>query len=107
VQRIVHAIAPLVAAALLWPQAVPAETIHVAIQNLVFAPVDVHAKVGDTVVWDNKDMFVHTATARNGSFDVNIPANKPAQFELKQAGEIAYYCRFHPNMTGRLVVENR
>jgi len=38
---------------------------------------------------------------------VSTPANKPAQLELKQAGEVAYYCRFHPNMTGRLVVENR
>lgn len=105
--RILHAIAPLAAAALLWPQAVAAETIQVTIQNLVFAPAEVHARVGDTIVWDNNDVFVHTATARNGSFDVNIPAHKPAQLELKQAGEVAYYCRFHPNMTGRLVVENR
>jgi len=107
VLRIVHAIAPLAAAALLLPQVVAAETIKVTIQNLVFAPAEVHAKVGDTIVWDNKDVFVHTATARNGGFDVSIPANKPAQLELKQAGEVAYYCRFHPNMTGRLVVENR
>jgi plastocyanin len=107
VQRIVHAIAPLVAAALLWPQAAPAETIRVTIKSLAFVPAEVHAKVGDTIVWDNNDAFVHTATARNGSFDVNIPANKPTQLDLKQAGEIAYYCRFHPNMTGRLVVENR
>jgi len=107
VQRITRTFALLVAAGLLWPQAGSAETIHVAIQNLVFAPTEVHAKVGDTIVWDNKDVFVHTATARNGSFDVNIPANKPAQLELKQAGEVVYYCRFHPNMTGRLVVENR
>jgi plastocyanin len=107
VRSIVHAIAPLVAAAVLWPHAALAETIHVTIQNLVFAPAEVHAKVGDTIVWDNKDVFVHTATARDGNFDVNIPANKPAQLELKQAGEVTYYCRFHPTMTGRLVVENR
>ena len=106
-QRIVYAIASLGAAAVLWPQLVLAETIHVTIQNLVFVPAEVHAKVGDTIVWDNKDVFVHTATARDGSFDVNIPANKSAQLELKQAGEVAYYCRFHPNMTGGLVVEDR
>ena len=105
--RAVDVFVLLVAAVLMWPQAGSAETIHVAIQNLVFAPAEVHAKVGDTIVWDNKDVFLHTATARNGSFDVNIPANKPAQLELKQAGEVAYYCRFHPNMTGRLVVGDR
>jgi plastocyanin len=99
--------APLVVATLLLPQATLAETIQVTIQNLVFAPAEVHAKVGDTIVWDNKDVFVHTATARNGSFDVNIPANKSAQLELKQAGDVLYFCRFHPNMTGRLVVEIR
>ena len=94
----------LAAAALLRPQAAAAETVQVTIQNLVFSPAEVSAKVGDTIEWINKDAFLHTATARDGSFDSSIPPNKTATLAVQKAGEIAYYCRFHPNMTGQLKV---
>ena len=64
----------------------------------------VTAHVGDTIEWVNKDFILHTATARDKSFDVKIPANATASFTLKQAGEIDYYCRVHPNMTGHISV---
>jgi plastocyanin len=94
----------LAVAALLRPLAAQAETIQVTIQNLVFSPAEVDAKVGDTIEWVNKDVFVHTATARDGTFDVSIPAKKTGTLVVQKAGEIAYYCRFHPNMTGNLKV---
>jgi len=81
-----------------------AETIQVTIDKLVFAPTVVNAKIGDTIEWINKDALVHTATARNGDWDVNIPANQRGQIQLKKAGAVDYYCKLHPNMTGRLVV---
>ena len=40
------------------------------------APVATAAKVGDTIEWINKDIFVHTATARNGDWDVTMPPKK-------------------------------
>ena len=80
-----------------------AETIHVTIDNLVFSPVDLKAKVGDTVTWINKDIVAHTATAR-GDWDVMIPANKSASLVLTKAGIVEYYCRFHPNMKGRITI---
>src|SRR4051812_37433526 len=84
--------------------AVPAEaeTIQIVIQNLVFAPAEVSAKVGDTVEWVNKDVFAHTATARNGDFDVNQPPKKTVTSVLSKAGTVEFYCRFHPNMKGVL-----
>ena len=87
--------------------AVPAhaETIQIVIQNLAFAPAEVSAKVGDTIEWVNKDVFAHTATARNGDFDVMMPANKTVTYVLKKAGAIDYYCRFHPNMKAILKIE--
>ena len=94
----------LAVAALLRPLAAQAETIQVTIQNLVFSPAEVDAKVGDTIEWVNKDVFAHTATARDGTFDVSIPAKKTGTLVVHKAGEIAYYCRFHPNMTGNLKV---
>ena len=62
------------------------------------------AKVGDTIELINKDIFAHTATARNGDFDVAMPPKKTVTFVLKKAGTIDYYCRFHPNMKAVLNV---
>jgi plastocyanin len=85
--------------------AVPAhsETIKVTIDKLVFSPVAINAKVGDTIEWVNKDVLAHTATVR-GDWDVTIAANTSASIVLKKAGVVEYYCRFHPNMTGRITI---
>ena len=66
--------------------AVPAQaaTIQIVMQDLVFAPTEVSAKVGDTIEWVNKDVFAHTATARDGDFDVNLPPKKTVTSVLKQ-----------------------
>ncbi|MDE2376580.1 cupredoxin family copper-binding protein [Bradyrhizobium sp.] len=82
-----------------------AATIEITMENLVIAPAEVTAKVGDTVVWINKDVFAHTATAKNGDFDVNLPAKASGRFVLKKAGSVDYYCRYHPNMTAKLKIE--
>jgi plastocyanin len=81
-----------------------AATIQITMDNLVISPAEVTAKVGDTVEWINKDIFAHTATARNGDFDVPMPPKKTVTSVLKKAGSIEYYCRFHPNMKATLTV---
>jgi plastocyanin len=81
-----------------------AETIQISMENLVVTPAEVSAKVGDTIEWINKDIFVHTATARNDDFDVTMPPKKTVILVLKKAGTIEYYCRFHPNMKATLKV---
>jgi plastocyanin len=81
-----------------------AATIQISIENLVFAPAEATAKVGDTIEWINKDVFAHTATALNGDFDVTIPPKKTVTLVLKKGGAVDYYCRFHPNMKALLTV---
>ena len=81
-----------------------AATIQITIQKLVNVPAEANAKVGDTVEWINKDVLAHTATARNGDWDVMIGPNKTGRVVLKKAGTVDYYCKFHPNMTGRLII---
>ena len=94
------------AALLFGAIAVPAHaaTIQITIDNMVFAPAEVSAKVGDTIEWINKDVFAHTATARNGDFDVNIAPKKTVTSVLKKPGTVEYYCRFHPNMKAVLTI---
>lgn len=94
-------------AALTLGASVPADaaTIQITMENLVISPAETSAKVGDTIELINKDVFAHTATARNGDFDVTMPPNKTMTLVLKKAGTVDYYCRFHPNMKATLVVE--
>lgn len=80
-----------------------AETIQITVDKLEFSPAHVIAKVGDTIEWINKDILAHTATVK-GDWDVMIPAKKSGSFVLKKAGDVEYYCRFHPNMKGRIAV---
>jgi plastocyanin len=79
-------------------------TIQITMENLVIAPAEVSAKVGDTLELVNKDVLAHTATAKNGDFDVMMPPKKTVTYVLKKAGTIDYFCRFHPNMKAVLNV---
>ena len=96
---------PIVAVlALGAPVSAHAGTIQIAMENLVISPAEAAAKVGDTIEWVNKDILVHTATARNGDWDITMPPKKTVTSVLKKAGTIEYYCRFHPNMKATLTV---
>jgi plastocyanin len=97
----------LVALAIVVQSIVPASaaTVQIVMENLVISPAEVSAKVGDTIEWVNKDVFVHTATAKNGDFDVTLPPKKSATFAVKRAGTVDYYCRYHPNMKATLKIE--
>ncbi|MGH6813067.1 MAG: hypothetical protein ACREDM_12260 [Methylocella sp.] len=79
-------------------------TREIAIANLGFGPAPVGLHVNDIVEWANADIFRHTATAADGSFDVDLTAGAKGRTTLKRAGVVDYFCRFHPGMKGRLEV---
>ena len=81
-----------------------ADTIQVKMEKLGFVPTEITAHVGDTIEWVNSDFVAHTATARDGSWDVLIPVNAKKTVVLKTEGTVEYYCKFHPNMTGKILV---
>ena len=77
----------------------------VLIDGVKYVPETITVKAGDTVVWVNKDPFPHTATAK-GSFDSRtIAGGKSWKWTPRKAGEYAYLCTLHPNMTGTVKVE--
>ncbi len=95
-----------VAALSIWGSTLArAATIQVTIDKVAYNPVNISARVGDTIVWSNKDIVAHTATNRDKSWDFTIFPNKTAKVTLKKAGEIDYYCKFHPNMKGHISVK--
>jgi len=100
------AVAISVAAAIGLAAAVArAETIRVEVKSLAFSPAQVTARVGDTIEWANSDFIAHTATAKTREWDVQLPVNSKKTLVLKKAGTIEYFCRFHPNMTGTLTIQ--
>src|SRR6201985_324289 len=96
----------IVCVSALLAMSVPAHaaTITLTMENLVISPAEATARVGDKLELVNKDVFAHTATAKNGDFDVTMPPKTTVTYVIKKAGAIDYYCRFHPNMKATLKI---
>ena len=77
---------------------------EIPIKQMKFGAAPVGLKVGDVIIWRNDDMFRHTATARDGSFDVDLPPKSEKRMTVEKAGAIEYYCRFHTGMVAKLDV---
>lgn len=96
-------VAASVAAAAL-PAATRARTHTIVMERMRFGPSPTGLRVGDTVIWINRDLFRHTATARDRSFDIDLAPGASGRTVMRRAGSLPYICRFHPGMTGRLTV---
>ncbi len=101
-RRMLGVFAVMLAATIGIGGAAEAETIRIAVKGLAFVPAQIAAHVGDTIVWANDDFVAHTATARNGAWDVQLPPHATGQTVIQSPGTIAYYCRYHPNMKGEI-----
>ena len=76
----------------------PPQTHTIVIEGMRFEPADLTVHPGDTVVWMNKDLFAHTATAE-GSFDSRqIDPGGSWRLTLQTAGDLPYICALHPTM---------
>ena len=82
----------------------PHRTYTVVIDKMRFGPLPSGLRVGDTIIWENHDLFRHTATARDGSFDIDLMPTKKGKLVLKQAGTVRFSCTYHPGMKGDSVV---
>lgn len=84
-------------------EATAAPTTHtVVIDKMKFGPVPKNLRVGDYIVWVNKDLFKHTATARDKSFNVDLPAKATGKTVVRKSGTIPFYCIYHPGMKSAL-----
>ncbi|MBY3034842.1 cupredoxin domain-containing protein [Rhizobium laguerreae] len=92
--------------ALLWAGngVASAADYQIAVAGMKFGSPPAELHVGDVIVWRNDDIFRHTATARDRSFDIDLPPKSEGRMTVAQAGTIDFYCRFHPAMTGKLEV---
>ena len=79
-------------------QANPTITIANEGINYTFSPAELDAKVGQTITITNKDQNgVHSVTAKDHSFSVDVPPASSVTFTVKKAGSYPYYCQYHPD----------
>jgi len=82
---------------------------HVTMQGMVFTPAQLTVRRGDTVIWENKDLVPHTATAGPkavASFDSgSIAVDASFKWVARKRGAYPYVCTLHPGMVGSLTVE--
>ena len=84
-----------------------AQAVHVVtIENMRFSPAELTVKRGERVVWVNKDLVPHTATARSSGFDSgDISTSASWSYVAGTVGVYPYVCTYHPTMKAKLTVQ--
>jgi plastocyanin len=94
----------LAAAAFALPVAAGAAEHRVVIDGMKFTPQVVQVRKGDTIVWENRDMFVHNVTAA-GIKSGDLQPGKTWRWVVPATMSFDYLCTLHPVMKGRVEVK--
>jgi plastocyanin len=81
------------------------EEASVAIEGFSYGePLEI--AVGTTVTWTNMDSAPHTVTqSGGGGFQSGaMQQGETFSFTFEEAGTFDYFCEFHPNMSGQVIV---
>jgi plastocyanin len=78
----------------------------VTVKGLKFSPATVTINAGESVTWRNADQQDYTVTAKNGGFDSGpLKPGRTFKHTFNQAGSFPYGSKFHPRMSGTVVVK--
>ena len=102
--RLIFVTLAFVALAPLAPAAAAGHEYVVPMANMAFGAIPSGLKVGDSIVWVNKDSVPHTVTARDHSFDLRIGPGQRGRLNLNKAGTFPIYCTIHAPMRGTITV---
>ena len=86
------------------PLAAGAAEHRVVIDGMKFTPQVVQVRKGDTIVWENRDMFVHNVTAA-GVKSGDLQPGKTWRWVVRATMSFDYLCTLHPVMQGRVEVK--
>jgi plastocyanin len=79
----------------------------VVIEGMRFSPDSLTVERGDKIVWVNKDLVAHTATAANAFDSHEIAPQSSWTYVARKPGHYAYVCTLHPTMKATLIVETK
>jgi plastocyanin len=79
-------------------QANPTITIGSDGVNYTFSPAQLNAKAGQAITITNTDQNgVHSVTAKDHSFNIDVPPQSSVTLKVSKAGNYPYYCQYHPD----------
>jgi plastocyanin len=83
-----------------------ATTVAVSVEGFQFVPSTIQAKVGDVVTFTNGDSAPHGVALDDGGCRTasNMGRGDSRSLQFSEAGEFAFHCTVHADMTGRLVI---
>lgn len=74
----------------------PTITITNEAGNYLYSPDQLEAKVGEAITVTNNDTRgVHSVTARDRSFNVDVPPKGSVTMTVSKPGMYPYYCTYH------------
>jgi plastocyanin len=90
-------------------------TVYVTMRKLRFSPPTIHIRVGDRVVWRNRDNVGHNVTTQEDPAGVNLvdlasPTIQPGNayaYVARYAGKAHYVCTIHPTTMHATIVVSR
>ena len=79
---------------------------EIKIDNFAFVPAAVTVETGTRVIWVNHDDIPHTIDSTEGKFRSGaLDTDDHFQFRFTEPGEYQFFCRLHPKMTGKIIVQ--
>jgi len=89
------------------PAVAVAEDVPVDIRDFAFNPTPVEIAVGGSVTWTNQDAVPHTATGQDRGVlqSGTIAPGESFSQVFATVGDFAYFCEFHPGMSGQVIVK--
>jgi plastocyanin len=82
------------------------EPVAVSMKDIKFVPAEITAKIGQKIVWTNREAPAHNVTATSGADFESETLSQGERFEYtpSKAGKIDYVCTIHPGQTGAITV---
>lgn len=83
----------------------------IIIANFTFSPANLNVKVGDSVIFVNRDNVPHTAThiairEKIKVFDTkSLDQFQKGKITFTNTGNYTYNCSIHPSMEGKIIVQ--
>lgn len=77
----------------------------VTIKLMQFNPSILNVKIGDTVLWINKDLVSHDVTSDKPNSFYSDTLHVGQSWKIAVKDSAGYHCSIHPTMLGKLVLK--
>lgn len=78
-------------------------THRIEISQFRFVPDHLSVQAGDTIIWTNRDVVPHKATAIDKSWDTGaLKTGESGSIVVTEDFNLRYFCPYHPTMEAEL-----